>query len=182
MKHAILIILTVFTLISCTPSSEDLQAKIVNIENSIPEKINSKEDLQSKIDLLAVYKDFLEYYPEDTIAQAYYYKAGNLAMDLNQSAVAILFFQQYLKQEKDEKKIAEVMFYIGFMYENQVFDIENAEIYYNELLNKYPKSEYAENAKTALKDLGKFPEELIEEFSSKNANESDTAAITDSIQ
>lgn len=54
---------------------------------------------------------------------------------------------------------------IGFVYENDLNDLENAKQTYEAFLQKYPNDpDFADDAQMALKNLGKSPEELIKEF------------------
>ena len=55
-----------------------------------------------------------------------------------------------------------------FIKNNQIFDIESAEKYYTELIEKYPNSKYANDVKITLNNLGKTAEELFEELKLKN--------------
>ncbi len=48
-------------------------------------------------------------------------------------------------------------------------DLDECKKYYEEFLEKYPESDFADDAEMSLKNLGKTPEELIMEFE-KNQN------------
>ena len=52
--------------------------------------------------------------------------------------------------------------------DNYLNDDEQAKTIYEEVIAKYPTSTYANDAKAAIKNLGKTDEELIKEFKKKN--------------
>ncbi len=54
------------------------------------------------------------------------------------------------------------MFSIAFSYENNLNDFEQARIYYNQFLQKYPNSDLTEDAKLSIENLGKTDEEFLE--------------------
>jgi len=54
------------------------------------------------------------------------------------------------------------LFSIAFSYENNLNDFEQARIYYNQFLQKYPNSDLAEDAKLSIENLGKTDEEFLE--------------------
>jgi TolA-binding protein len=59
------------------------------------------------------------------------------------------------------------MFLKAFVYEDQLHDLNKAKKYYEEFLEKYPDSDFADDARISLQNLGKSPEELIKEFEEK---------------
>ena len=77
------------------------------------------------------------------------------------------------KLEKDYPeygKMPEALFYLGFVYENELGDLDKAEKYYKKVMKKYPDHRFAEQAKAALELLGMSAEEVIEQFK-KNQEE-----------
>jgi hypothetical protein len=57
------------------------------------------------------------------------------------------------------------LFMQGFVYENDLKDLERARTTYEEFLRRYPQdTAYADDVRMALQHLGKSPEELIKQF------------------
>jgi hypothetical protein len=52
----------------------------------------------------------------------------------------------------------------AFTYENTLGNIGKANEFYTKFLDKYPDHELADDARTAIKFLGKSPEEMVREF------------------
>ncbi len=63
------------------------------------------------------------------------------------------------------------MFLKGYVYENDLRDLETAKKIYEEFLVKYPDDEFADDAEISIKNLGKSPEELIKEFEEQQQKE-----------
>ena len=69
-------------------------------------------------------------------------------------------------------KAPTALFMMGFIYENDLGDLNKAKETYQTFLNRYPNDpDYADDAQNALKFLGKSPEEIIREFEKKNARQ-----------
>ena len=56
----------------------------------------------------------------------------------------------------------------GFLLDNYLNDDAKAKVIYEEVIAKYPTTIYADNAKMAIRNLGKSDDELIKEFKKKN--------------
>lgn len=114
--------------------------------------------------LIEHYKIYVNKYPEDTTSGNYLFKAGELAMNLNQSMQAIVLLKQYERDFSDHSKMPYCIFFQAFIFENQMNNLEKAEQYYNKFINDYPNHELVDDAKTSIKNLGKSLEEIIKEF------------------
>ena len=55
------------------------------------------------------------------------------------------------------------LFMVGFLYNNELGQYREAAAAYNEFLNSYPDHELATSASAELENLGKSPEEIIEQ-------------------
>ena len=57
---------------------------------------------------------------------------------------------------------------IGFVYETDMNDLDKAKSTYESFLQKYPNDpDFADDAQTALKMLGRSPDDIIKEFEQK---------------
>ncbi|MBK8808006.1 MAG: tetratricopeptide repeat protein [Bacteroidales bacterium] len=166
------ILLSVF-FISCKPTKEELDKNIAEYEKNLSVKLKESNGTEYANELYEFYSDYIKYYPEEPIVHEITHKAAMLAMDFGASANAINLFEKYLENEPDEEKQAQTLFYMGFIYENQVYDLVNADVYYRKVIEKFPNSSIAPNVKVLLENLGKEPEEFIkkEEADSSSTNE-----------
>jgi TolA-binding protein len=73
---------------------------------------------------------------------------------------AIENFKKLLDYYPDGEKAADAMFMIGFIYANNLENFDEARIYYNRFIEKYPDHELVASARYELKTLGKDINEL----------------------
>jgi TolA-binding protein len=85
-------------------------------------------------------------------------------MNLQRPKETIALFDALLENYPDYEKTPSVLFLKAFVYEDQLRDLDHARMYYEEFIEKYPGSDFADDAEMSLKNLGKTPEELILEF------------------
>lgn len=96
-------------------------------------------------------------------------KAAGVAKNIGSFNKAIqLYFTVSDKMQPPTSKAPTALFMQGFVYENDLADLENAKARYQEFLKRYPKDEFADDAQQALNMLGKSPEDIIREFEKKN--------------
>ena len=69
-----------------------------------------------------------------------------------------------INEYPEYRNISTVYFLKGFVYEDQLRDYQMAKNCYMEYIEKYPNSVFADDALISLQNLGKSPDELIEEF------------------
>jgi outer membrane protein assembly factor BamD (BamD/ComL family) len=56
----------------------------------------------------------------------------------------------------------------GFLFDNDIQDTALARKFYLEFIQKYPKSEFVDDAQMLINNLGKSEEEILEELQRKN--------------
>lgn len=96
-------------------------------------------------------------------------KAAGLAKTIANPQKAIELYSKLADQMPEHKKAPTALFMLGFVYENDLGDLDKAKSIYESFLQKYPDDpDFADDAQTALKMLGKSPEEIIREFERQN--------------
>lgn len=130
-------------------------------------------DREKVTELIDAYTNFVETYPADSLAPAYLFKAGDMAMNTNRSVQAIQFYGQIIEEYPNYPKLPEAMFLQGYVYENNLGRLDKAKEIYEKFLELYPNNDFADDAEVSLKYLGKTPEELIEIFQEQAAQEVD---------
>lgn len=169
MKKYYFFIAILFVGLSCSgPQKEVNKTGLLDSIDSMENKLYNSQDVQiSKEDatnLIALYEQYADEFPDDTLAPVYLFRASDLSMNLQRPNETIELFNALLSNYPDYEKTPSVLFLKAFVYEDQLRDLENAKIYYEEFLEKYPNSDFADDAEMSLKNLGKTPEELILEF------------------
>ena len=108
------------------------------------------------------YLDFVNKYPDDANSPEYLFKAGQRSNVLNQPTEAIQLFDKLMQQYPKSSYCEEALFLSGYTFENNLHDFEKARAAYESFLKKYPKSDLADDARLSLDNLGRSPEEILE--------------------
>jgi TolA-binding protein len=148
--------------------------EISKMESSL--KSMQKVDSTAVTELLSAYQNFASRFPKDSLAPEYLYKAAGLAVGFNRGTQAVDLYESIINEYPEYKKIPECYFMEAFAYENAIGNIAKASEYYNKFLAKYPEHDLADDAKAALKFLGKSPEEMVREFEQMNADSAASAS------
>ncbi len=159
---------------SCSPSRDKMLGKITQMEADL--KTTQKVDSTAVNELLGAYQNFASRYADDSLAPEYLYKAAGLAVGFNHGVQAVEIYESIIITYPNYKKIPECFFMEAFTYENTIGNIGKASEYYNKFLAKYPDHDLADDARSALKFLGKSPEEMVREFEQMNADSLGTTA------
>lgn len=163
-----LAILVSLFLFSCTSSRDKMAGGIAKMESEI--ETAQIVDSNAVIELLGAYQNFSLKYPDDSLAPEYLFKAAGLALDFNHGEQAIDLYESIIHTYPDYKKAPECFFMEAFTYENTLKNIGKANDYYNEFLIRYPNHELADDARTAIKYLGKSPDEMVREWEKTNTD------------
>lgn len=152
---------------------------------SCGEKVSVKEvkELESKvlaegakptkeevIQLIDAYILFAEQNPDDVQSPDYLFRALDIAVGVNAEGPdkAIKIADMLIEKYSDFEMTPMAMYLKGFVYENIVGDLQNAEKTYRQFIEKYPESPMVEDVKATIENLGLSPEELIRKFEEAN--------------
>jgi tetratricopeptide (TPR) repeat protein len=92
-------------------------------------------------------------------------KSAGLAKVIEEPNKAITLYERVAKGLPKHPKAPTALFMIGFVYENDLNDLEKAKATYESFLQQYPNdADFTDDAQNALKLLGKSPEEVIKGF------------------
>lgn len=145
-------------------SKNDLTDSIASMEDKLYNSQDVQVSKEEATNLIAMYKQFADEFPDDSLAPLYLFRASDLSMNLQRPKETIALFDALLENYPDYEKTPSVLFLKAFVYEDQLRDLDHARMYYEEFIEKYPDSDFADDAEMSLKNLGKTPEELILEF------------------
>lgn len=141
---------------------KELESKVFTKDADI-----NKEDV---IQLIDAYVLFAEQNPDDTQSPDFLFKAldvsvGTKAANPQRSIeIANLLTEKY----PDFEMSPMALYLKGFVYENMLSDLNNAEIAYRQFVERYPENPMIEDVKATIENLGLSPEELIRKFESMN--------------
>lgn len=148
-----------------TVTKETMQQNIEQVEKKA--QGHTELDLSTANSLITLYSDYAKNNPDDPKTPEYLFKAGRIATTLRQGKQAVDYFQRAYSYPNFEKA-PDALFLQGFVYESVMNDTTNAKRVYEEVMAKYPDTQFAQDAKASIDNLGKTPEELIREFEKKN--------------
>ena len=166
----------ILVLFACKSSQQRATEKIEKLNAGLFPDSASIIDREKALELTNLYVQYAENYPEDVRSPEYLYKAGELAMNIQNGDLAVKVLQRILNNYPDFEKAAESLFLLGFVYENTLNDLRKAREIYNQFIAKYPYHEFADDAEISINNLGIPPEQLIEMFEKNAAEDSLKAA------
>lgn len=93
-------------------------------------------------------------------------KAAGLAKNIEMSEKSVALYRKVAEKMPNNPKAPMALFMTGFIYENDLGDLNRAKDAYESFLKKYPQDpDFADDAQMALQLLGKSPEEIIKSAS-----------------
>lgn len=148
-----------FAFVSCDSPKEKALSEIRNMEAQ--DSIFSPEHIEN---LKATYLGFAEKYPDDELAPEFMFKAAQRCNVMAQHQEALDLFNRIIEKYPKNHISEEALFLQGYIYENNLHNEAEARRIYTSFIDQYPNSELAEDARLAMENLGKTPEEIFESF------------------
>ncbi len=159
-----ILLIAAFLINACTSPKTKKLTEIKTLEDELFSDESKMIDRTQANELIGLYIAYTDEFPEDTEAAEYLFKAGDMAMNLNMPRKAVQVFDRILNDYPNFEKTPQCLFLKGYVYENNLGDLQTAKEIYEEFIEKYPDDEFADDAEVSIKNLGKTPEELIKEF------------------
>ena len=167
MKRIFVLLSLALMLLSC---GEKMSVEKIN---ELESKVFAKDAVLSSenvVQLVDAYLLFAKQNPDDKQTPDFLFKALDVAVGINaegpQKAVDIA--DVLIENYPDFEMTPMAMFIKGFIYENMIGDLKNAEATYRQFIEKYPESPMVGDVKATVENMGLSPEELIRKFESKN--------------
>ena len=156
--------------ITANPTEEEyekLSDKIVELEEIVDADVDRKE-MKARKQLLIAYANFANNFHEDEKAPEYLFRGAKLANELGKPRRAIEYLTNLHDGYPSFDKRTEAAFLVGFIYENVLNDKELAQKAYEKVIEFYPDSKWAEEAKNSIQLLYLTDEEKIRKFQEQN--------------
>jgi tetratricopeptide (TPR) repeat protein len=129
----------------------------------------SQLTLEQQTSLLKAYQGYYNTAGKDTIALNYLFEAANLAQVLGKYEKSIEMFIDFHDGFPASHRCDEAVYNIAYIYDARLKNSEKATTYYNKVIELYPNSLWAEQAKGALHFVGLSDEEVIKKLDEINA-------------
>ena len=167
MKRIFVLLSLALMLLSC---GEKMSVEKIN---ELESKVFAKDAVLSSenvIQLVDAYLLFAKQNPNDRQTPEFLFKALDVAVGINAEGPqkAINIADVLIEKYPDFEMTPMAMFIKGFVYENMIGDLQNAEMTYRHFIEKYPNNPMVEDVKSTLENLGLTPEELIRKFEEAN--------------
>jgi outer membrane protein assembly factor BamD (BamD/ComL family) len=136
-----------------------LMDSIILIQNDVNAEIATKA--------IRAFTDYAFYCESDSMSPIYLIKTAQIAMAVNNANQAKVVLDRCISNYPKFKNKPAAMFMLAQLYDEQhlLNNEQEAKKIYEALIYEYPKSDWATNAKAAVKLLGKSDEQIIKEFS-----------------
>jgi len=178
-KLSLFITVILISVSACGPSKVKTEKNIAALEKQLYSGQSMNFNKPRADSLLLMYEQFVKRYPKDSLAPKYLFQAAGLAMTLGNGKKSLALYEQFMKDYPDKPKAAVCMFFKAYIYENIMANYDKAKETYLLFIEKYPDNEFVKDARAALMNIGKTPEQLVREFEEKKKVES--LRIADSI-
>lgn len=149
------------------PEQERLDARISEFEAKLYPENAAKIDLSTAGQLIRKYETYAKKFPKDDKSPEYLYKAGEVARSSNNIRKAVELLERLYDNYRSYEKAPQALFLAGFIYENDLKNLDKAKELYNTFVKKYPKHELAKSVEFSLQNLGKPADEIIKSFEKK---------------
>ncbi|NOU48526.1 MAG: tetratricopeptide repeat protein [Bacteroidales bacterium] len=172
MKKIVIIsvFLTMIALFSCqSKSSGSLDDKIIEQEALLFDEFEQFNQTIAE-QLIQLYLQRVDSLPKDSLTPGYLFKAADISVNLSDSPRSIVLLNRFTREYPQHEQASMSLFLKAFVYENQMNDTSQARMAYEEFIYRYPQSDFVEDARIAIKNMGKSPETLIKEFEKMNGN------------
>lgn len=145
------------------------RAEAVGKIKVLEEKMHKSMELDRALadSALVVYEKFVIEFPQDSISADLLFKAAEIATAIGEYEKALHYYKQIIAQYPHFKLFPESMFLEGSLLDNYMDHDGDAKMIYEEIIEKYPGSAYAHDAKSAISNLGLSDEELMKQFKEK---------------
>lgn len=140
-------------------------------EIGLQEKMmRSSQVLDNKIAELSIskYVAYADRFPMDSMSADYLFKAAEISTGIRRYEQSVELYRRIDKNYPAYPLAQESLYLQGYVLDNFLDKDGEARMVYEKVIEKYPSSPYAVNARDAIANLGKSDEELIREFKKKN--------------
>lgn len=151
------------------PLNEKVQIQIDDLETEVyGDTVNYRVDQNLANRLIKKYLQFADLSPNSRQTPIYLYKAAEISRSVRNFQQAIDLWTNIYEKYPKYEKAPQALFLRGYVYENDLRDMEKAKPLYEEFVKKYPNHEMISSVKFSLDNLGKSPDEIMKLFEEKS--------------
>jgi TolA-binding protein len=148
------------------PTAEESFAAAEEAQKAAEAALGSSPEVQDSLFLLAIdtYEQILENDPEHPLAEIALFRIAELHNNgTRRFPDAIDAYRRFLVMYRGSPQAPVSLFMIGFLYNNELRQTDSAAAAYRQFLQEFGGHELAASARAELDNLGKSPEQIIEQ-------------------
>ncbi len=167
-------------LTSCNSKQEWKKKAIDDKENALAEAAKKgKIDTAGVKDLLVAYDSYVAAFPNDSNSVRYLFREADFYRYMHKPQKSIAIYTNIYNAYPTCFRRPYALFLQGFIYENEIHNLDSAKAKYEMFLQIYPNHPIAKDVKTTLESLGKTPEQIIAEFEARQTADSSMTGMKD---
>lgn len=179
MKKTIPFLLIIITLVITSCNRRDSMVKeIEKMENDLKADTNAMPPAESVKAVQALYFEFADKFPTDSLSPDYLFKAADLSIFLRDYTTTIGLYDRLLTEHQNYSKLPQALFMKAFVYDQYIQDPMKASEFFRQFISLYPDHELADDASQALLFCGKTDAEILEILQQRSATDSIPAEST----
>lgn len=134
---------------------------------------------QQALSAMRLYIEFANKYPEDTMAPEYLFRASDIAQGTGNYEDATQYLEKIIDQYTGYNKYPDALFAAALIYDQYLENVghgaDHARELYGFLIEKYPTTYYAEQAKVLLDFVGK-PDSVYDNYIEEKMKEQEKSS------
>jgi len=176
-KSGLVVIALLLLLAACHPKADWSVVKIERMEQTLLNNAQQgRVDSMSVVRLLDAYENFADRHTNHAKSPEFLLKAADFYRYMGKPLRSIVMYDMIYTNFPNFEKRPFALFLQGFIFENEVHNIDAAREKYHQFLKQYPDHKIADDVRTSLRNLGKTPEQLVQEFMAQQQLDSLTSA------
>lgn len=178
---SVIVVAGVLLLVSCGTEPESPREKAVKEIKRLEKRmhdvwtvypplsaITGQVDPKLADSALLAYDDFVKTFPTDSISADLLFKGAEIATATKAYDRALAYYKEIDLHYPKYKLYPESLFLQASLLDNYIDRDGEALMVYKKVIKQFPGTSYARDAESAIRNLGKSDQELIEEFKKKN--------------
>lgn len=163
-------LLIIVGLSACKQSKEDAIEEIKSAQLELGSKnIDYRLAEDSIQNIVNLYVDFANNFPDDSLAPEYLFKAAEIQRNFQKYDKALYLLDQAYQKYAEHYRAPYCLFVMGLIYQDDLKDLEKAKEKYDWFLQKFPDHEFADDTQFLLDNLDKSDEEILRMLEKKAA-------------
>jgi TolA-binding protein len=164
--------ISVIAFTACQHPQDDMRKQISAAEKTLfKDSLSMQPDVTKADSIIHMYTEYALKFQDDTLTPEYLFRAGDIANGIGKFKESIEYFGR-VGRYPNYAKLPSAVFLQGFISENSLKDTAQARRFYETFLKQYPTHKLAGDVRISLANMGKTPEQLIQEFEQKNQSDS----------